>query len=168
MEGALWDTFKACLRGITRSTISYIKRTNRQEEEELAERCAQAEAEFVNNPSNIKQIRWAGLAHQYKNQLSVNAKCKRLKQKPKNFEQGHQLNRILNYLIKQQTASLVISEVRNERGEMVNTAEEILMRFHRYYVNMYSSTLTCNGEEIEKYLENLEFFKLTEEQKEGL
>lgn len=37
MEVMLWDTFKAYLRGVTRSTISYINRTNRQEKEELVE-----------------------------------------------------------------------------------------------------------------------------------
>lgn len=75
--------FKVYLRGVARSTISYIKRTNRREEEELIELCAQAEAD-IKDPLNINQIRWAELMRQYKNQLIVNAKCKRfqLKQKP--------------------------------------------------------------------------------------
>lgn len=76
MDGIFWDTFRAYLRGALKSTISYIKCTNRQEEEELVELCVQAEADFIKDPSNKKQIRWEGLMHQYKNQSIVNAKQK--------------------------------------------------------------------------------------------
>lgn len=76
MDGMTWDTFKAFLRGALKSTISYIKRPNRQEEEELTGLCAQAEADFIDSPSNNKQIRWEGLMRQYRNQLAVNAKWK--------------------------------------------------------------------------------------------
>lgn len=51
MRGMFWDTFKAFIRGVTRSTLSYIKRTTRQDEEELEQLCAQAETEFITDPS---------------------------------------------------------------------------------------------------------------------
>lgn len=159
MEGVTWDTFKAYLRVIVRSTISYIKHANRQEEEEMEDVCKKAEAEFIKNPSIMNQIKWVGAVRQYKNQLIVKNKCKRLQSKQKNFEQGYYANKIVNYLIKQQASTLVITEVRDEKGE------DIGRTFYRYYEKMYTSTLTCTGEEIEKYVEDLEFLRLTEEQK---
>lgn len=56
----------------------------------------------------------------------------------------------------------MISKLTNEQGDLVNTGE-ILNCFHKYYTSMYTSTLTCATEEIEKYLEDLEFPQLTEE-----
>lgn len=47
MDGVIWDTFKAYLRGTLKSTIAYIKKTNRREEEELAQACMQAEVDFI-------------------------------------------------------------------------------------------------------------------------
>lgn len=39
-DGNCWDALKAYLRGALRSTIANIRKTNRQEEEELSEMCA--------------------------------------------------------------------------------------------------------------------------------
>lgn len=85
MEGVTWDTFKAYLRGIVRSTISYIKRANRQEEEEMEDVCKKAEAEFIKNPSVMSQIKWVGAVRQYKNQLMIKNKRKRFQLKQKNI-----------------------------------------------------------------------------------
>lgn len=166
MDGIFWGTFKAYLREALKSTISHIKRINRQEEEELVELCAQAEADIIKDPSNKKQIRWGGLMRQYKNQSIVNAKRKRFFLKQKHFEQGHQANKMPNFLIKQQSSSLAISKVRNKKGEVFSAIDDMLTTFHKYYVNMYTSMLICTVEERETYLEDLEFLKLTEEQKE--
>ena len=51
MDGNCWDALKAYLMRALRSTIAYIKKTNRQEEEELAEKCVQVETKYIGNPS---------------------------------------------------------------------------------------------------------------------
>lgn len=123
--------------------------------------CKKAEAEFIKNPSIMNQIKWVGAVRQYKNQLIIKNKRKRLQLKQENFEQVYYANKIVNYLIKQHISTLAITEVRDEKGEMVNTVDDIGKTFYRYYEKMYTSTLTGTGQEIE----NLEFLKLTEDQK---
>lgn len=49
------------------------------------------------SPLKKKQIRWEGLMRQSKNQSIVNAKRERFFLKQKNFEQGHQANKMLNF-----------------------------------------------------------------------
>lgn len=67
-------------------------------------------------------------------------------------------------MVKQQSTSLAVSKVRNRAGELVYAMDEIIKCFHEYYVSMYRTRLTCTDREMEQYMNEIEYPKLTEEQ----
>lgn len=163
MDGNSWDALKAYLRGALRSKIAYIKKTNRQEEEELAEKCVQAEIEYIGDPSRSNKERWEKCIQLYKIQAKVNAKRRFFFRNQQNYEQGNQARKLLAHMVKQQSTSLAVSKIRNTAGELVYAMDEIIKCLNEFYVSMYRTRLTCTDREMEQYMNKIEYPKLTEE-----
>lgn len=102
MDGVIWDTFKAYLRGTLKSTIAYIKKTNRREEEELAQACMQAEVDFI-----------------HKNYIIANSKRRLFFQRQKKYEHGDQIGKLIADLSEMLRTALVIPKIRDKNGEEV-------------------------------------------------
>lgn len=153
----LWDTLKAYLRGALKSTIAYIKRSFRQEEEKLPREYQTAEAKFLVSPTSVNYIHWVQASHPYSAQLSASAKCKAFHAQQKNFEYGNQFSHLLAQMARQQISSSVVTQILRSESTEAHNAGDILMCFYKLYTNMYNSTLTYTSNDINEYLKDLHF-----------
>lgn len=91
------------------------------------------------------------------------AKKQLIYQSQRVFEQGERTGRLLAWLSREQTMSAHFANIRDRSGRLLSDPREINSCFAAYYEDLYSSRVGYTPEELQSFVDTLDFLVQSEE-----
>lgn len=166
--GVLWEVPKAFLRGHIIQHAPWKKRTAKNSQAVIEEKVKEAEANFKLYTSSANLTLLSKLKYEYIVIESKKVEFALFRAHQKQFEEGDKASKMLTRYIKIKELACIIPGIRDLNVQLHSDTRAINNIFKAFYIDLYSSELEVDNEEINSFLVKLNLPSVTEAQQKIL
>ncbi|CAI5685458.1 unnamed protein product [Oreochromis niloticus] len=148
--------------------MPHKKRTALTKQIDLERKIAIAEAAFKADMSSANLTHLIRLKYEFNSILTQKMEFSLFWARQKYFEDGDKPGKLLARYIKQKEAQTIIAAIRAQDGTLVSKPSEVNEAFRDFYMQLYSSEVQANSQEINSFLSPLNLPALSKTQVDSL
>ncbi|XP_072009068.1 ATP synthase subunit C lysine N-methyltransferase isoform X1 [Engystomops pustulosus] len=163
-----WETMKIFLRGVLMIYVSVTKSRTRALDEAMHLEMRRAEADFIENPTDLIKDRLRQAQGVINTHLLEGAARKRMFMKQRFFEEGEKVGHLLSVISKAQQGATHIGSLKAPNGVVCTDVKSILDVLQTFYADLYTTRMQASDRDIENFLAKLSLPQLSAEHRDML
>ena len=153
----LWEVTKCHIRGVCTSFSSYLSKKRRETLENLENQISSFEAQQKINFTETTQRLLSSARSEHRCLTTAHAEFLHLKTRQKYYEYSERPSKLLALKLKQSEHIASINCIKNYAGDLCTLPSDINLVFTQYYSKLYTSEAPEDHQEIESFLDSLNF-----------
>lgn len=152
----IWETMKAYLRGQIISYSAKIDKEQKAQKNRLTNSIRDLDRRYATNPR--PELYKERMSAQTEFNLLTSKHEERMLQQSRGnyYEYGEKASRLLAHQLKQQTASRLISQIKDNSNNLLTSPTEINATFELFYSTLYKSHSPTNSNNMKQFFDKLQ------------